>query len=490
MTDAIGVHTYTYDAANRLTSIQLPDSSIQAYTWDNRGNLLADGTFTYTYSAAGRMVRAENLTATLVYTYNADGLRVAQSQSVSSVQSVDTFTWGWATPVPELLSDGESLYLIGYDTLGWQSGTDWTFVLPDALGSVRQETDAVGAVSAVREWSPYGEELGGAQAGLGFTGEWWDDAVGLTYLRARWYQLVTGRFTSRDPWEGNITRPNTLNGFSYVTNNPINLVDPLGLCELYPYFDYECWPLLRTNATQERLRSQTDPLYGYDYQVIVQEASRFGLPAEFLASVLAAEVKYDTGWQNKIYDVHTTFLDWLQPDYLFLFTSDEPCTWPQVLLELWHYYYGLGPLYLNPKHSFGEGPAPGIGNIHSGVAADVEQYFVENYADENLLPSFKYNWRRLELLHRFEWNVRYVAAYLRQLSDIRTGKKKPHLDLTDTDMKMIFTAYHADLAYCFIREGEGKEPVSEFQQAICAANPACDIYSWQLDEFLSLYRGR
>ena len=188
VTDAIGVHTYAYDAANRLTGIQLPDSSIQGYTWGNRGNLLADGTFTYTYSAAGRMVRAESITATLVYTYNADGLRVARSQSVASVQSVDTFTWDWTTPVPELLSDGESLYLIGYDTLGWQSGDDWAFVLPDALGSVRQETDADGAVMAVREWSPYGEELGGAQTGLGYTGEWWDDAVGLQYLRARSYQ--------------------------------------------------------------------------------------------------------------------------------------------------------------------------------------------------------------------------------------------------------------------------------------------------------------
>jgi hypothetical protein len=74
-------------------------------------------------------VQAQNLTATLVYTYNADGLRVARSQSVASVESVDTFTWDWATSVPELLSDGDSLYLIGYDTLGWQTGTDWTFVL-------------------------------------------------------------------------------------------------------------------------------------------------------------------------------------------------------------------------------------------------------------------------------------------------------------------------------------------------------------------------
>jgi len=150
---------------------------------------------------------------------------VAQSQSVASV---DTFTWDWATSIPELLSDGESLYLIGYDTLGWQSGDDWTFVLPDALGSVRQETDATGAVTAVREWSPYGEEIDGAQAGLGYTGEWFDTGVGLQYLRARWYDGGTGRFTQQDSWEGNYNRPQSLNGWTYVTDNPLRYVDPSG----------------------------------------------------------------------------------------------------------------------------------------------------------------------------------------------------------------------------------------------------------------------
>jgi hypothetical protein len=83
------------------------------------------------------MVRAMNLDNTIVYTYTADGLRV--QQAVGGLTT--SYTWDWATGVPELLSDGESLYLIGYDTLGWQRGDGldraaevWTFVLPDALG--------------------------------------------------------------------------------------------------------------------------------------------------------------------------------------------------------------------------------------------------------------------------------------------------------------------------------------------------------------------
>jgi len=220
MTDT-AVHTYAYDPANRLTN-----TDGVTYTWDNRGNLLSDGTFTYTYNAAGRMVRAESLTATLVYTYNADGLRVAQSMD----GDVNIFTWDWATGVPELLSDGESTYLIGYDTLGWQTGSDWRYVLPDALGSVRQETDADGAVTAAREWSPFGEEVGGAQTGLGFTGEWQDANVGMTYLRARWYDGATGQFTQVDSWEGNVEQPLTLNPYLYALANPLNHVDPSGLC--------------------------------------------------------------------------------------------------------------------------------------------------------------------------------------------------------------------------------------------------------------------
>ena len=44
------------------------------------------------------------------------------------------------------------------------------------------------------------------------------------------YDPATGRFLTRDPWPGNIYRPQSLNGWSYVEGNPINRVDPSGYC--------------------------------------------------------------------------------------------------------------------------------------------------------------------------------------------------------------------------------------------------------------------
>ena len=228
------VTTYTYDAAKRLTHIQQPASSIQ-YAWDARGTLLADGTFTYTYNAAGRLVRAESVTATLVYTYNAAGLRVAQSVDGNA----STYAWDWATGVPELLSDGDALYLVGHDTLGHWDGEAWQYPHPDGLGSARQAVDAGATVVATREWTPYGVEVNGAQSGLGFTGEWFDAEVGLQYLRARWYDVEVGRFTSEDPWEGDDRQPQTLHAYVYALGNPMNFTDPSGK---RPWPDPEPWP--------------------------------------------------------------------------------------------------------------------------------------------------------------------------------------------------------------------------------------------------------
>jgi RHS repeat-associated protein len=135
--------------------------------------------------------------------------------------AVTTFAWDWATGIPEMLSDGRAVYIVGHDTLGWEDAGGWTYAVPDALGSVRQAVDATAAVVAARAWSPYGVEVGDAPAGLGYTGEWWDAVVGLQYLRARWMAPRTSAFLTRDAIEQN-------HPYQYAAANPVRYADPSG----------------------------------------------------------------------------------------------------------------------------------------------------------------------------------------------------------------------------------------------------------------------
>lgn len=56
-----------------------------------------------------------------------------------------------------------------------------------------------------------------------FTGEQRDGEPGFYYLRARHYDPATGRFLGQDPLP-------TGNPYAYVGNNPVNAIDPSGLC--------------------------------------------------------------------------------------------------------------------------------------------------------------------------------------------------------------------------------------------------------------------
>jgi RHS repeat-associated protein len=54
-----------------------------------------------------------------------------------------------------------------------------------------------------------------------------DSETGLYYYRARYYDPLIGRFTSEDPIGFNAKQ---FNFYSYVSNNPVKLVDPFGTC--------------------------------------------------------------------------------------------------------------------------------------------------------------------------------------------------------------------------------------------------------------------
>lgn len=226
----IGV-SYEYDAANRLTS-----AGGMAYTYDANGNLLHDSANEYTYDAANRLsvvsLPSQGGGQSAVTSYKYSGLGDRLQETVNGVTT--TFTMDLNTGLTQALSDGTYTYTYGLGRIA-QYNTTTEYFLGDALGSVRQLTDAYGIVTLVRAYNPYGEVTQTSGAGLtsyGFTSEY--QMNDLVYLRARHYAPGTGRFLTRDTWTGDSNQPMSYNKWIYAYGQPVNLVDPTG------YFPAEC----------------------------------------------------------------------------------------------------------------------------------------------------------------------------------------------------------------------------------------------------------
>jgi RHS repeat-associated protein len=61
-----------------------------------------------------------------------------------------------------------------------------------------------------------------------YRGEQYDPDLGLYYLRARYFNPLSGRFLTRAPAEGVIQKPKTLQKYLYVGGDPVNTTDPTG----------------------------------------------------------------------------------------------------------------------------------------------------------------------------------------------------------------------------------------------------------------------
>ena len=272
-----GNYAYGYDNLYRLTTVDNPVQDDEAFTYDPVGNRLTaadtsgDWTYnlnnelggyddvSYVYDANGNMTqktvsgvvtkffynlddrleRVEDGVGTVIATYYYDPFGRRLWKDVSGVKTY--FHYADEGLVAELDSDGQVVKSYGYkpgstwttDPLFMKVGSNYYFYHTDHLGTPQKLTAINGAVVWAAKYSSFGEaNVDGSStvtSNLRFPGQIYDEETGLHYNYYRYYDPAAGRYLAPDPLrlEGGI------NLYAYVSNDPINWIDPLGLARYY-----------------------------------------------------------------------------------------------------------------------------------------------------------------------------------------------------------------------------------------------------------------
>jgi RHS repeat-associated protein len=199
--DGLG-NSYTYDAENRVTSVN------------------ANGA-TYVYDALGQRVRATINSTPYDFIYNGG----------RAIDEVTASSWVWGDA-------GASQLAVYSNSTTYFNHSDW-------LGLVRAWSNVSGTSVGTCTNLPFGDGetcTGTMPTPWHYTGLPQDSVEdGLTHALFRQLSTTQGRWMTSDPAgmaAVDPTNPQSWNRYAYVNNTPTNAVDPLGLyCPVLPFWE-------------------------------------------------------------------------------------------------------------------------------------------------------------------------------------------------------------------------------------------------------------
>ncbi len=252
-----GTGSYTYDDNGNLangagrsltwTSFDMPLSVAKAATGTgSSATPAASATFTYgpehqrtrqiktegsttttvIYAGAQEVETKSGVTTIKTYWPHGVGVEIDRNLSGSANPNNNVSELNWThtdrlgSPVAMSTSTGILREKLAYDAWGKRRTLDGAPI-----------TTADGGSNSA---TPTPDTIDGATDNRGFTGHEMLDGLDLVHMNGRIYDPLTARFMSADPILQDPMNGQSYNRYSYVMNNPTNLVDPTG----YEWTDY------------------------------------------------------------------------------------------------------------------------------------------------------------------------------------------------------------------------------------------------------------
>jgi RHS repeat-associated protein len=233
---------YAYDAAGRLTNYEGSSRSYtgadpvhavknSGYGYDANGNLLQRPGLALVWNAENRLASVTvNGAGVESYGYNDAGIRVKKVSG--GVTTYYPFPHYEVQVSASNVTTATKYYFFAGQRVAMQRGSEpLTFLHGDHLNSTVLATR--GSVASGQErYYAYGKDrLATATVPTDnrFTGQK-EDASGLVYMNARYYDPVTGQFVSPDTLVPDATNLFDYNRYMYVRGNPLKYTDPTGHC--------------------------------------------------------------------------------------------------------------------------------------------------------------------------------------------------------------------------------------------------------------------
>jgi RHS repeat-associated protein len=223
---------------NRLTSVTNSGATVN-YSYDSAGSVTSDGVHSYGYDAENRLVSVDG-GSTASYGYDHQNRRVKKVVGSTTTH----YVWeGWQVIAEHNGSSGAvvSEYIFAGDRMIAREQSGRVFFLQDRLSIRATITDGQGGIQGRQAHLPFGQEFAtsGTQDKHRFTNYERDSESGTDHAVNREYSPTLGRFARPDPYGGSYSSrsPQSLSRYAYVENDAINANDPLGLCLCAVYYD-------------------------------------------------------------------------------------------------------------------------------------------------------------------------------------------------------------------------------------------------------------